>query len=512
MRRPGDRAGDLPSVDPADLVRLARGQIVRDRYRVNGILDTGRLGTLYRADDLTAHRAVNLRVLDAPVPQADAVVRRFQLRARSGAAPLDTHRTFVTVLDCDLTDEGRLFLALSPVVGARLHDLIHDGKPIELGRALRLAVQIGEGLELAQNLGVLGLDVTSASVVVVGSGDEVTLLESEAVTLHQLRVPLRHAPSAGPSPSRPAAPELAQGGQPTEQSDIYGYGLLVYELLTGTLPTAASRPGASSAAPAPTSLRALRRDVPPAVERVVRRALEEDPGQRPPSMSIVLNELWKQMLNELWMQKRVGVRWMRWRRRVGLVAGLSGVAMLAVWMTVLSRHGGGLPQQQPTTQARPAAELGGQPGELGTTTPDGAGPNAASAATTAATPGLPGTTRAGEQPAGTIAPPSEPLTPVPPQPRLGPSAAPPPGHPYRPRATAPTVPPPRMTSTVESASRSALPPVSMEAMDRDPGPPTPPSPPVRPQPDPTPPSPPPVVQDAGAIIDWVLGQNPRSVP
>ena len=68
MRRPGDRAGDLPSVDPADLVRLARGQIVRDRYRVNGILDTGRLGTLYRADDLTAHRAVNLRVLDAPVP------------------------------------------------------------------------------------------------------------------------------------------------------------------------------------------------------------------------------------------------------------------------------------------------------------------------------------------------------------------------------------------------------------------------------------------------------------
>jgi serine/threonine protein kinase len=480
--------------------------VLRDRYRLNEVLETDRIGTLYRADDLTSHRTVVLRILDEPVPHAHAAVRRFQLRAPPDAAPLATHPTFVTVLDCDLTDDGRLFLALSPVGGSRLSDLIHGGKRLELGRTLRLAIQIGEGLDLAHNLGVVGLDVTPARVM-VGSEDEVTLLGSDAVTLRQLGVGNRGARSVASAPLRYAPPELAQGGEPTEESDIYAYGLLVYELLTGTLPTDTSGPRTPGSASAPTRLRALRRDVPSAVERVVLQTLEEQPGRRPHGMSIVLNELW--------MHSNPVGRPPWWR--VGPVAGVLGVAVLTVcvltvWMTVLSRHGGESGKRT-IAAGTPVSQVAIGPGELGTTAPDWTRTDAASAAATAVGPETPRTTPAREAPAGTMGPASGAAVPVPLKSPPGPSAAASARKPGSPPAAAPAVPPPRIAPTTESASPSSLPPRSPEATNGATLPLAPPGPPVRPQPDPTPPSPPPpAVQDAQAIIDWVLGQSPRFVP
>src|SRR5437867_2163257 len=155
---PGAAGGHLPS-----------RHLLRGRYRLTGVLDSSPLGTLYLAEELSTGRNVAVRVLDEPVPHPEAVIRRFRAGARPGAA----HRTFITVLDCDLAEDGRLFLALEPVRGKPLSDAIREESPIELRRVLRVAVQIGEGLEVAHNLGVVGLDITPPSVMVVGPDDAV---------------------------------------------------------------------------------------------------------------------------------------------------------------------------------------------------------------------------------------------------------------------------------------------------------------------------------------------------
>ncbi len=264
------------------------GRVIKGRYRVLRKVGAGGMGVVYLAEQIAIGRPVALKLLHREFATDDQLVRRFIQEARIAASL--RHRNVVIIHDFDQGEDGSLFLAMEYLEGQTLSQMIRREGPLPVGRALGFAVQIGEGLRAAHRAGVIHRDVKPQNIMVV-EGDEVKLLDFGIARLRDAGGP--HLTRSGAALGTPAymAPEQIEGQEATERTDIYAFGSVLYEMLTGAAPFTAPSAAAVLAKHlhgTPVPLRARRPDVPAGVERVVMHALEKDPAARQGEMGQVL--------------------------------------------------------------------------------------------------------------------------------------------------------------------------------------------------------------------------------
>lgn len=264
---------------PLDSVPVA-GDVIAGKYVLRQLLGEGGMGVVFLADQLALGRSVAIKLLQPELATSEAIVRRFHDEAV--AACRVQHPGAVAVFDVGTTDAGTPYIAMEHVPG-RLLSAIIDAEEISVPRALKIVQQLLRTLKAAHTHGVIHADVKSDNIIVEET------LEGEATTLIDFGLARLDGKweSCGFVSGTPEymAPELVRGEPPTVASDLYGVGVILYELLTGLTPFQGGsteeimRRQLEDEVVPPSQVRADR-DIPATLEHIVMRALHKDPQAR----------------------------------------------------------------------------------------------------------------------------------------------------------------------------------------------------------------------------------------
>jgi serine/threonine protein kinase len=283
VRRPGTRS------DPFI------GRVIRGRYRVERQLGEGGMGAVYLAEQLSIGRKVALKVLRGDFARDDGFVARFRQEAKLVAVLNDTHDPHVTLVhDFDQTEDGSLFIVMEWLEGRALNEVIQREGALRLPRAVRLATQIAQGLEAAHRAGVIHRDIKPHNIMVLDANDNIKLMDFGIARLRDSsQTPLTRVGTMMGTPAY-MAPEQIDGQEVTDKTDIYSFGIVFYEMLTGVVPFRANTPAAvltKQLREEPTPPTRLRPDVPPEIEELVLQALAKNPDHRPRDMAEIARSL-----------------------------------------------------------------------------------------------------------------------------------------------------------------------------------------------------------------------------
>ncbi len=258
------------------------------RYRILGSLGAGGMGVVYRAEDTRLNRPVALKFL-AKEELGEAERLRFLNEARAAAAV--RHPNICPIYDVDEVD-GQIFIAMAYVEGTTLSRRAAKG-PMELVEACRIGAQVAAGLEAAHRQGIVHRDIKGGNIIVDADG-HVSILDFGLA----LRLGATRLTDAGNAVGTPAymSPEQTLGRAVDFRTDIWSLGVLLFEMVTGTLPFRREHQAAISYAivhdqtPAVASLRPA---APPELRRLIERALQKEPGERWESAGAMAEELRK---------------------------------------------------------------------------------------------------------------------------------------------------------------------------------------------------------------------------
>ncbi|MCA1562502.1 MAG: protein kinase [Acidobacteria bacterium] len=263
------------------------GQTV-SHYRIVEQLGAGGMGVVYKADDLRLKRAVALKFLPLELTRDPEAKQRLIQEAQAASA-LD-HPNICVIHEIDETPDGRVFIAMGYYEGDTLKARIARG-PLPVADAVDIAMQVARALAGAHEAGIVHRDVKPANIMVTHRG-EVKLVDFGIAKLTgQTRV-TRTGTTLGTVAYM--APEQIAGRDADERSDIWALGVVLFEMLTGRLPFRGDHEIALINAivnDQPRSVRELRTEVPPSLDRVVARALEKDPAARDASAREFLQHL-----------------------------------------------------------------------------------------------------------------------------------------------------------------------------------------------------------------------------
>jgi serine/threonine protein kinase len=282
------------SAPEEDEAPLAPGTLIADRYRIDGVVGRGGMGTVYRAEHLALARPVALKVLRAAHGARTDFVQRFQREAV--AASHIRHPGIVEVTDFGRTPEGRFYLAMEFIEGETLARRLARTGPLPVPEAVRRVRDIAEALGAAHARGIYHRDIKPENVL-LGPEERVKVVDFGIARLVEGPRDARET-AAGLIFGTPnyMSPEQAAGQRQDGRSDIYALGVLLYELLTGAPPflgaSATHVLAAHLLTPAP-RLPADRADgpIPPALADLVSQMMAKAPADRPASMDQVVAAL-----------------------------------------------------------------------------------------------------------------------------------------------------------------------------------------------------------------------------
>ena len=270
------------------------GKTIKHRYRVIEKLGEGGMSVVYLAEQINIERKVALKVLHGEYARDETFVRRFRQEAKLAASL--NHRNVIQIYDFDQGEDGNLFIAMEYLVGRNLKEVICAGT-LEISQAVHLGIQIADGLGAAHRAGVIHRDIKPENIMVVGREDEVKLMDFGIARLREAGASTRLT-RAGMIMGTPAymAPEQIEGREINERTDIYAFGIVLYEMLSKRVPFTAPTPATilmKHLKETPVPLRKLRREIPAQLERIVTQALEKQPERRPANMEQIAASLHK---------------------------------------------------------------------------------------------------------------------------------------------------------------------------------------------------------------------------
>ncbi len=261
-------------------------------YEILAKLGAGGMGEVYKARDTRLDRMVAVKTLPLHIAAAPGFRERFEREAR--AISQLSHSNICPLFDVG-EQGGTNFLVMEHLEGETLGDRIAKG-PVPIPQALTWAMQIASALNAAHRQGILHRDLKPGNVMVTASG--IKLLDFGLAKIVTGAVDGSGALSVTAPPTQSApltaqgtimgtfqymAPEVVEGEEADARADIWAFGCVLYEMLTGQRAFAgksqASLFGAILKEDAP-SVSAVLPQVPPALDRIVRTCLAKDPNQR----------------------------------------------------------------------------------------------------------------------------------------------------------------------------------------------------------------------------------------
>jgi len=266
---------------------LIGGTTFAGRYQIIQELGRGGMGVVYKAQDTKLKRTVALKFLPPELTHISEVKDRF-IREAQAAAALD-HPNICTVYEFDEAEE-KTFISMAYVEGQSLKKKIESG-PFELDEALRIATQAAEGLQEAHKKGVVHRDIKSANIMVDERGQAkimdfglakvtgTTLVTKEGMTMGTIAY---------------MSPEQARGEKVNHRTDIWSFGVVLYEMFGGQLPFMGEHDQAvvySILNKKPKPITELRSEIPVSIGQVVDKALEKNPDKRYQQIDELLDDL-----------------------------------------------------------------------------------------------------------------------------------------------------------------------------------------------------------------------------
>ena len=248
------------------------------RYRITRLLGKGGMGRVYLAVHPEIGSRVAIKVLSDEWADAPDVLDRFFAEART--VNLISHDNIIKVLDLDRTPAGRPYIVMEYVEGKTLREVIALGEA-PLGGVAHVMTEVLLALEAAHRAGVVHRDLKPDNVMVTASGHAKVLDFGIAKLATDRSLRTRTGAAVGTPPYM--APEQILGEPLDGRTDLYAAGVMLYELVTGTRPFDGAtdfqimQAHLSAVPPAP---RALRPDLPEAIEAVILQALAKKPAER----------------------------------------------------------------------------------------------------------------------------------------------------------------------------------------------------------------------------------------
>jgi hypothetical protein len=273
-----DRSGD-PRLETD--AQLGAGQRF-GHYEIGQALGSGGMSDVWAAKDLETGRHVALKALRSRLTTPDARDRFLQ---EGRLAARVTHPNIVYVFGTEEI-EGVPVIAMELASGGTLKDLVTADGPLPTARAVDTILQVIAGLEAAAGAGILHRDVKPSNCFVDAEGRiQIGDFGIAAAMAVEQEITLRNTGTVRATPAF-ASPEQLCGAPLDERSDIYAVGATLHYLLTGRPPFDTAN-GARLIGRVlherPAGVRAVRRDVPRPLDRIVQQCLAKDPAERPPS-------------------------------------------------------------------------------------------------------------------------------------------------------------------------------------------------------------------------------------
>ncbi|RIK73809.1 hypothetical protein DCC62_16585 [candidate division KSB1 bacterium] len=246
-------------------------------YKILAKLGEGGMGIVYKAEDTKLDRFVAIKFLPHHIAANNDERQRFKVEAKAAAAL--NHPNIATIHAIEEAD-GEMFIVMEFIEGQELRKLLIDNDQLSIDNCLSYAIQIAEGLKAAHAKGIIHRDIKSGNLMVTESG-QVKIMDFGLAKIGGGV----HLTKSGTTLGTAAymSPEQARGAPVDHRTDIWSFGVVLYEMLAGRLPFRGEYEQAmmySIVNEEPDPVSKVRADVPPELEALIHKALTKDANER----------------------------------------------------------------------------------------------------------------------------------------------------------------------------------------------------------------------------------------
>jgi len=300
----GDEYPDATTLCPSDGSALEKdpdslvGTTLSGKYRIDGRLNEGGMGTVYRGTHVLMDKTVAIKVLRPSLAADEKIVARFSREAR--AASRISHPNALSVTDFGEDETGHVFLVMEYLSGKTLKHVIREEGPLPLARVVDIARQVGDALHAAHEQGVVHRDLKSDNIMLLDTmtGDHAKVLDFGIAKINEpdgvVDTNLTAPNLVIGTPQYMSPEQCSQDGEIDARSDIYSFGVILYEMLVGHVPFSGDSPTIVMMKhlqdPVPSVLEE-RSDLPASVARVVARAMAKVPRNRYQNVAELVEDL-----------------------------------------------------------------------------------------------------------------------------------------------------------------------------------------------------------------------------
>ena len=208
------------------------GRLISGRYRIEAVVGTGGMAVVYRAQDLRKKKTVAIKVLRREYESDMEFVRRFSREAEAAAKV--SHENIVNLLDVGIEGDTR-YIVMEYIDGQTLKQMIQSEGSIHPEVALRMTIRILAAVDHAHRNGIVHRDIKPQNILVDREG-RIKVADFGIARLKTAQASQLDQNGNALGSVHYLSPEQARGEIADEQSDLYSVGIVLYEMLTGTVP------------------------------------------------------------------------------------------------------------------------------------------------------------------------------------------------------------------------------------------------------------------------------------